>query len=187
MIVRQFAIGAGVAAGLLFAGALSARAAVVESNAAGFAVEETAHIAASPANVYAVLIHPENWWNSEHTFSHDAKNLSIDPKAGGCFCETLPGGGSVAHLTVSMVIPGKAIQFRGAMGPFLSQGVEGSLTFTFAAKDGGTDLVLDNNVGGFIKGGMGKWPAAADAMLTDLVAHLKFYAENGKSMPVNNH
>lgn len=185
MIIRQFAIGFGLAAALLPAGAWSARAAVVESNANGFAVEEKAHIGASPANVYAALIRPENWWSSDHTFSKDAKNLSIDAKAGGCFCETLPNGGSVQHLTVTMVIPGKAIQFRGAMGPFLSQGVDGALTFTLAPKDGGTDLVLDNNVGGFVKGGMGKWPAAADAMLTDLVAHLKFYAENGKSMPAN--
>lgn len=185
MIIRQFAIGFSLATALLLAGAWSAHAAVVESNASGFAVEEKAHIGASPANVYAALIHPENWWSSDHTFSKDAKNLSVDPKAGGCFCETLPGGGSVEHLTVAMAIPGKAIQFRGAMGPFLSQGVEGALTFTLAAKGGGTDLTLDNNVGGFIKGGMGKWPAAADAMLTDLVARLKFYSENGKSMPAN--
>ena len=185
MIARQFVIGVSVGTCLLVAGAISARAAVMESNASGFAVEEKIHIAASPAAVYAALIHPESWWNSEHTFSGSASNLALDPKAGGCFCETLPGGGSVQHLTVAMVIPGKAIELRGAMGPFLSQGVEGALTFTLAAKDGGTDLVLDNNVGGFIKGGMAKWPMAADAMLTDLVAHLKFYAENGKSMPAN--
>jgi hypothetical protein len=46
-------------------------------------------------------------------------------------------------------------------------------------------LVLDNNVDGFVKGGMGKWPEAADGMLTDLVAHLKYYAENSKAMPAS--
>ena len=25
-----------------------------------------------------------SWWNPEHTYSHDAKNLSIDPRPGGC-------------------------------------------------------------------------------------------------------
>ncbi len=181
-MTKQFAIGGAVAL-LLIAG--SVKAAVVESNAQGFAVEETAHIDASPAKVYAALIHPENWWNSEHTFSQNAKNLSLDPKAGGCLCEALPGGGSVQHLTVASVMPGRMLVFRGAMGPFQSQGVEGALSFMLKPASNGTDLVLDNNTGGFIKGGMGKWPEAADAMLTDLVAHLKYYAQNGKPMPAS--
>ncbi|HEY4124915.1 MAG TPA: SRPBCC domain-containing protein [Rhizomicrobium sp.] len=178
-MTKQLAIG-GAMALLLIAG--DAKAVVVESNAQGFAIEETAHIDAPPAKVYAALVHPENWWNSEHTFSQDAKNLSLDPKAGGCLCETLPGGGSVQHLTVASIVPGRMLLFRGAMGPFLSQGVDGALSFTLKPAGDGTDLVLDNNVGGFVKGGMSKWPLAADAMLTDLAAHLKYYIENGKPM-----
>jgi uncharacterized protein YndB with AHSA1/START domain len=183
MIAKQFAIGLGLATLLFIAGMLSAHAAVVESNGNGFAVEEKAHIAAPPARVYAALIHPESWWNSEHTFSQNAKNLSLDARAGGCFCETLPGGGSVAHLTVAAVMPNSTLRLRGAMGPFQAQGVDGALTFTLKASGSGTDLTLDNNVGGFVKGGMGKWPEAADGMLTDLVAHLKYYVETGKAMP----
>jgi uncharacterized protein YndB with AHSA1/START domain len=177
----QFAFGCAVATLLI---AANARGAVVESNAQGFAIEETAHIAAMPDKVYAALTHPEHWWNSTHTFSGSASNLSLDAKAGGCLCETLPNGGSVQHLTVAVAIPNRTLRFRGAMGPFQGQGVDGALTFTMKAGNGGTDLVLDNNVGGFVKGGMGKWPEAADAMLTDLVAHLKFYAENGQPMPI---
>ena len=176
----HFAIGSALALLVISA---SAKAAVVESNAQGFAIEEKAQIAASPDKVYAVLIHPENWWSSQHTFSQDAKNLSLDAKAGGCLCETLPGGGSVQHLVVATAMPGKTLLLRGAMGPFQSQGVDSALIFTLTQKDGGTELTLDNNVGGYIKGGMGKWPMAADAMLTDLVARLKYYAENGKAMP----
>jgi uncharacterized protein YndB with AHSA1/START domain len=181
-MTKQFAIGGAVAL-LLIVGA--AKAAVVESTPQGFAVEETAHIGASPAKLYAALTHPENWWNSEHSFSQDAKNLSLDPKAGGCLCETLPGGGSVQHLTVTSVMPERMIRLRGAMGPFQSQGVDGALTFALKAGGDGTDLVLDNNVGGFIKGGMGKWPEAADGMLADLVVHLKYYVESGNPMPAS--
>ncbi|HEY5338285.1 MAG TPA: hypothetical protein VIJ85_08795 [Rhizomicrobium sp.] len=162
-----------------------AQAAVVESTADGFAIEETAHITAAPDAVYAALIQPQKWWNSQHTFSHDAANLSLDAKAGGCLCEALPGGGSVQHLVVIFADPGKTLRLKGAMGPFQGQGVDGALTFSLTAKDGGTDLTLDNNVGGYMKGGFGKWPQAADGMLTDLVAHLKFYAQNGKPMPEN--
>ena len=180
MNARRLAIG--VAIGTLLIAA-NARAAVVESDDHGFAIEEKTHIATTAANVYAALIHPEKWWNPEHTFSHDAGNLSLDARAGGCLCEVLPGGGSVQHLTVSFALPDKSLRLRGPMGPFQGQGVDGALTFTLEGKDGGTDLVLDNNVGGFVKGGMGKWPQAADGMLTDLVAHLKYFAENGKAMP----
>jgi uncharacterized protein YndB with AHSA1/START domain len=178
--LKQFGIGAAFAGALIAASIMHACAAVVESNASGFAIEEHAHIAATPDKVYAALIHPEKWWNSQHTFSQDAKNLSLDAKAGGCLCETLPNGGSVQHLVVVLAEPGDTLRLRGPMGPFQGQGADGALTFTLKAKDGGTDLTLENNVGGFFKGGLGQWPQAADGMLTDLVAHLKQYAESAK-------
>ena len=99
-------------------------------------------------------------------------------------CETLPGGGSVQHLVVIYADPARTtIRFRGAMGPFQGQGVDGAMTITLTAKDGGTTLVLDSNIGGYFKGGFGKMPNAADGMLTDLVAHLKYYVENEKALP----
>ena len=177
------ALGATLAATILATSCLSARATVVEQQANGFAVEETTHIAATPDKVYDALIQPQKWWNSQHTFSRNAANLTLDAKAGGCLCETLPGGGSVQHLVVLYADPGQILRLKGAMGPFQGQGVDSALTFSLAPKDGGTDLTLDNNVGGFIKGGLGKWPEAADGMLGDLVAHLKYYVENGKQMP----
>ena len=180
--LKDMALGLGAA--LLATNCVAAHAAVLDVQPGGFAVEEVAQIAAPPDKVYAALIHPELWWNSAHTFSHDAGNLSLDPKAGGCLCETLPGGGSVQHLTVVYADPAHTtLRFRGAMGPFQGQGVDGALTFMLTAKDGGTGLVLDNNVGGYIKGGFGQWPQAADGMLTDLVAHLKSFSETGKALP----
>jgi len=177
---KQIAAGAALAF-LLIAG--GARGAVIEATDQGFAVEETAHIAATPDKVYAGLIHPESWWNPQHTFSGNAANLSLDAKAGSCLCETMPNGGSVQHLVVVFADPGSTLRLRGAMGPFQAQGVDGALTFTLKPADGGTDLVLDNNVGGFVKGGFGKWPEAADGMLSDLAVRLKFYVETGRTLP----
>jgi uncharacterized protein YndB with AHSA1/START domain len=176
-------LGIGLAATLLAMNCVTAHAAIVDQQPNGFAIEETAHIAATPDAVYAALIHPEKWWNSSHTFSRNAANLSLDAKAGGCLCETLPGGGSVQHLTVVYADPARTtLRLRGPMGPFQGLGVDGALTFSLKAENGGTALTLDNNYGGYIKGGWGQWPAAADGMLTDLVAHLKTYAETGKAM-----
>jgi len=183
MVIKQFAIGFAFATLLLVAGVLSAHAEVAESNSTGFAIFEKALSSVPPAKLYEALIHPENWWNAEHSFSHDARNLSLDARAGGCLCETLPNGGSVQHLVVIFVAPGKTLRLKGAMGPFQGQGLEGTLTFNLTPEGSGTALELDYNIGGFMKGGFGKMPQAADAMLTDLVAHLKYYAENGTAMP----
>ena len=183
-LLKDVALGFGVATALLSLNCMGAHAAVLDVQPNGFAIEETAQIAAKPDAVYAALIHPEKWWNSSHSFSQDRANLSMDAKAGGCFCETLPGGGTVQHLTVVYADPARTrITLRGAMGPFVGQAVDGALSIVLTAKDGGTALVLENSYGGYIKGGMGKWPAAVDGMMADVVAHLKTFAETGKPMP----
>src|SRR5579864_644096 len=71
------------------------RGEVIESTAAGFLVRNTASINAPPAKVYAALTDGVGgWWDPVHTFSHNARNLSVDAKPGGCFCERLPDGRS---------------------------------------------------------------------------------------------
>jgi uncharacterized protein YndB with AHSA1/START domain len=170
--------GAAVAGFLLAMQALSARAAVVESSATGFAIQQMVHIQAAPERVYAALITPAKWWNSDHTFSGNAGNLTLEPRAGGCFCETW-NGGSVQHLIVVDAEPGKSLRVRGALGPFQGQGVDGALTFTLKASAGGTDVVMDNILGGYVKGGLAKWQSPADVMLADLITRLKRFVETG--------
>ena len=95
-----------------------ASAEVVSVAGNGFELRETAHTAASSDKVYAALLLPSRWWNSAHTFSQSASNLTLDARAGGCWCETLPNGGSVEHMRVVYVSPGKTLRLRGALGPF---------------------------------------------------------------------
>ena len=108
----------------------------------GFEVRETVHVAAPADKAFAALLQPARWWSSEHTFSGSAANLVLDARAGGCWCENLPDGGSVEHLHVVYVAPGKALRLRGALGPFQGLGVEGSLTWTLKAGTNGTDIWL---------------------------------------------
>jgi uncharacterized protein YndB with AHSA1/START domain len=156
-----------------------ASAAVVDTQPNGFAIQQVIQIAAAPDKVYAALIKPSLWWNSEHTFSQSAANLTLDARGGGCFCETLPNGGSVQHAVVVDADPGQTLRLRGPLGPFQGQGVDSALTFTLKAKDGGTELTLENIVGGYMKGGWGQWPGAADGMLGEQMGRLKAYMETG--------
>ncbi|MEJ0027025.1 MAG: SRPBCC domain-containing protein [Rhizomicrobium sp.] len=169
------------AIGLIVAFALvcPVHAAVVEATANGFAIEQAVHIAAPPAKVYDALVHPAQWWDSSHTFSGSAANMSIEPHAGGCFCEALANGGSVQHGQIVVAAPGETLRLRGPLGPFQGQGVDGALTFGLKAEGDGTALMLSNNIGGYMKGGFGDWPARADAMLAQQMGRLKKYIETG--------
>jgi uncharacterized protein YndB with AHSA1/START domain len=181
MLIRGNAASALVGAAFFLTAAVAAGA-VVDSQANGFSIEEITRIEATPDKVYAALTAPQKWWNSQHTFSQDAANMSLDARAGGCLCEKLPMGGSVLHATVVDAEPGSTLRLRGPLGPFQGQGVDSVMTFSLKRNGDATELTLDNRIGGYMKGGFEKWPQAADAMLTDLVTHLKYFVENGKPM-----
>jgi len=156
-----------------------AGAAVIDRQPNGFEVATTVHIDAPPAKVYAALVHIGRWWASAHSFSHDAANLSIDPVAGGCFCERLAGGGSVAFGRVIYVAPDALLRLQTALGPLQSTGADGHLTFALVAKDGGTDLTETYDVGGYAKGGLDGWAATVDRVLGEQMARLKQFVETG--------
>jgi len=173
----QIAIGAGLA--LLLACAGGTRAAVVASVANGFEVREAAHIAAKADAVYSAIVTPARWWDSAHTFSKSAANLTLDPRAGGCWCETLAGGGTVQHLIVVLAMPGKTLRLRGALGPLQGMGVDGAMTWKITAAQDGSDVELTYAVGGFAKDGLDKLAAPVDGVLGEQVQRLKQFIETG--------
>jgi len=177
MKATDLVLGAGLALCLVLPRTASAE--VLETTANGFAARETIHLNATPDQVYDALVHPAAWWNPDHTYSGSAANLTLDARAGGCLCESLPHGGSALLLTVVFAEPGSVLRFRGPMGPFQGQGVDSALTFTLKAEPGGTLLTLDNNVGGYMKGGFDKWSGIADGMLNDLATRLAQYSGIG--------
>ena len=159
--------------------ALPSRATVTDVASNGFTLNIATHIMASPDKVYAALIAPAKWWSSEHTFSGDAKNFHADTKAGGCWCETLPHGGSALHLTLVYIDPGKALRLRGALGPFQGLGADGALTWKLEPVADGTRLYLTYALGGYNKDGFAELSKAADGVLTVQVDRLKNFIETG--------
>jgi len=152
---------------------------VADTSPTGFQLKITAHIAAAHDKVYATIIQPAKWWSPAHTWSKSAANLSIDAKAGGCFCEKMPDGGSVEHLTVATAFPGKLLRLRGALGPFQGSGVDGAMTWSLEAAGNETNLTVTYDLGGHMTGGFGDWPKAADGMVSEQVARLKKFLETG--------
>ena len=169
----------GMLALMIFPGTLAQSAPQVTST--GFLVKFDVNVNAPVAKVYDVLVgQVGSWWNPEHTYSHDAKNLLIDPRPGGCFCEKLPNGGGVEHLRVVYVAPREVLRLPGGLGPLQASGVAGSMTWKLTGDGDHTRVQLSYSVGGFIVGGFDKIAPAVEAMLREQFDRLKLFVETGK-------
>ena len=158
---------------------MSAPSEVLNASASGFSVKNTLEISASPQRVYDAIVNAVgSWWSSSHSYSGNAKNLSIDATPGGCFCERW-GKAGVQHMTVVNVDPGKRLRLFGSLGPLQDMGVAGSLTFNLVEVKGKTRLDLTYNVGGYSPEGFNKLAVTVDSVLLDQITRLKRYVESG--------
>jgi hypothetical protein len=162
-------------------GGTVASGAVLEVTPAGFAVREEVTTTASPKAVYAAILHGVGkWWNSAHTYSGDARNLSIDAKVGGCFCERIAHGGGVEHARVIALLPDSLVRVSGAFGPLQPFGLAGTLSWRMTGTPAGTKIELSYNVGGYLPGGFENIAAGVDEVLGDQLNRLKSFSETGK-------
>jgi hypothetical protein len=160
---------------LLIGGNCSAEVIGVAAN--GFEVRETIHLAASADKAYAALMQPAKWWSSNHTFSGNAANLYLEGRAGGCWCESLPGGGSAEHMRVVYVVPGKTLRLRGALGPFQGLAVDGAMTWSIKSVADGTEISVRYAVGGYVKDGFDALSIGADKVLAEQIQLLKKFLD----------
>ena len=137
-----------------------AQAEVVQANANAFVVRDEATVSADKRAVWLALIAPAKWWNEAHTFSGDSANLSLMPKANGCFCERIPGTedsgtvrleGSVEHMRVILALPDQALRMQGALGPLQSEPVNGVMTVTLSEAPEGTRITFEYAVDGYMR------------------------------------
>jgi uncharacterized protein YndB with AHSA1/START domain len=156
------------------------RAEILNQSASGFTVKVTLNIHAAPDDVYRRIVrNVGDWWSPAHTFSGDARDLTIDPRATGCFCEKLPNLGSVRHMEVVMAAPGERLVMIGALGPLQPLAVTGSMTIQLSLVEGGTKLEMTYAVAGYFPAGMNTWAAPVDGILTEQFTRLKNYVEHG--------
>jgi uncharacterized protein YndB with AHSA1/START domain len=175
--------GAALAALVITSGKASAE--LTDTSPEGFSVVERAHVSAPSDKVYAALITPQHWWSGKHTFSGDAANLTLEAKAGGCWCEAMPDGGSVEHMSVVFVSPGKTLRLRGAMGPFQEMATVTVMTWSLKPAGDGTDVTLTSSTGGYTKGGLESIAPIVDRVFGEQINRLKSYVETGApSAPV---
>ena len=158
---------------------LTGHAEVTDSASNGFTIRHVSNVASDRATLYQLAVNRiGEWWNGDHTFSGDAANMYIEPRALGCFCEVIGEAATVVHLTVTFVNPGQMIRLTGGLGPLGLMGVNGNMTWEFADEDDGASVTWTYSVGGYLDGGLDSVAAAVDGVLLEQLSRLESYAES---------
>jgi len=157
---------------------------VADQSSSGFTIKIATLIHAGPEVTYDRLVHHiGDWWSSDHTFSQDAHNLSLDDKPMGCFCEKLANNGGARFAQVIVVVPNKMLVMSGALGPLQRLAATGTLSFVLLPNKDTTRLEVTYAVGGYTSDGINTWAAPVDKVLTEQVSRLKIYVETGSPEP----
>lgn len=143
------------------------RAEVKDASPAGFTVENARVVAVDPATAWKALVGDvDRWWPKDHSWWGAQSRLSIDARAGGCFCEVAApaatGGPQAQHMLVTFVDPGKTLGMTGGLGPLQGMGLHGALEFRLTPEGDGTRIVLWYRAGGYTPDDLSKFAAIVD-------------------------
>lgn len=160
-----------------------AHAAVVASGEHGFEVQQSVNLVVPQADAYAAFSQIGGWWDNEHTYSGDAKRMTLALHPGGCFCETTDKGGGVEHMRVAYVQPGERIVLTGSLGPMLYEATTGVMDVKFERIAGGTKVTMNYRVAGFAKGNAAAMAPLVDQVLGTQMKRYRSFAAGGGEKP----
>ena len=169
MIVMSAAFGGG-----------AARAEIVSAGPRGFnlrPVTDAPNVA--PPIIWAALADVAKWWDPEHTYSGDARNLSLEPFVRGCFCEKLGLYAGIEHGSVVYAMPAKTLRIQGALGPLQEFGINGVMTWQIEPAGGVPRITSTYSVGGFADRPLADWAPIVDEVLGVQLQRLARYVTAG--------
>lgn len=159
--------------------AAPARAEIVSAGPSGFNVRQVAEVPNPAPVVWAALTDVGRWWDPEHTYSGDSRNLTLDPTVRGCFCEKLSLYAGIEHARVIYAQPAKTLRLSGALGPLQEFGVSGVMTWSIEPAGGGSKITLTYSVGGFADRPLADWAPIVDEVLGGQLKRLARYVSQG--------
>ena len=168
----------------------TAGAEVSYSETQGFEVQHQVIIQQPVSRVYqALTTEIGQWWSSGHTYSGAAKNLYLEARAGGCFCEIWIGTDGerqqVQHLQVVMARPPAQLRLTGGLGPLQQEAVAGVMDWRLSwdEEQRHTQVDMVYKVSGHRPGGMAGWAAPVDQVLGEQIRGLARHL--GESAPAS--
>jgi hypothetical protein len=136
-------------------------------------------VKAEPLVAYRALAQIGQWWNGKHSWSGEAKNMTLELAAGGCFCERWSEG-SVEHARVLLAHAGRTLRLDAPLGPLQELGAKATLTYTFtAAEGGGTTVQVTYTVIGVAAQKLDALAPIVDGVLGESVARFASFVDGG--------
>lgn len=182
-IVSRILGGAIVVSAVLAAQGI-AHAEVKDASATGFTIENRQTVPVDAATAWQALVGGiDRWWPRDHSWWGTQSTLSIDPRAGGCFCEAA-GDRQALHMTVTFVDPGKTLRLLGGLGPLQGMGLHGAMEFQLApAEGGGTSITLRYRIGGYSPDDLGQFAPVVDRVQGAQLGGLADYLRKAAGAP----
>ena len=165
-----------VAAGLAIGMSVPAGAEVKQATPDTMVSVNVAEVRAAPAAVYRAIGQVSQWWNGEHTWSGSAANLSMDVRAGGCFCEQWAAG-SVEHGRVILAQQDDTVRLNAALGPMQDLAVAAVLNFKLTPAGEGTRIEVTYRVAGTPSHGLDKLAPIVDKVIGEQTARLARFVD----------
>jgi uncharacterized protein YndB with AHSA1/START domain len=163
--------------------ALSARAGIRDASPSGFTIENSVVVPVDAATAWqALVINVDSWWPKDHTWWGADSKLTIDARAGGCFCE-IRNDRQAQHMQVVFVDPPKLLRMTGGLGPLQGMGLSGVLEWRVAAITNGTRITLWYRAGGYTPDDLGKFAAVVDSVQALQLGGLGDYLRNRARKP----
>lgn len=158
-------------AALAFLCPLAAHPEVVTASDTHFSLRQQAQSTLSVDALWQRLIHPEHWWSAAHSYSGDAANLSLEPRAGGLWREEWSQG-SVAHGRVLSIQAGKLLRLEAPFGPLQGLGAYTVWTITLEAAGDGSRVQFQEVASAPPGSDMNALAQAVDAVKTEAIQRL---------------
>lgn len=164
----------------LFAAA-PARADVASASPNGFLIQAEAEVATTPERAWRAVGQVGRWWNGAHTYSGNSRNLQVDLRAGGCWCERWDGQ-SVEHGRVLMVMEQedvRTVRYAAPLGPLQHMAVNAVLTFTVSPHANGAKITMTYRVSGDPGLTLDQLAAPVDGVLMEQFGRLSRFSASG--------
>jgi uncharacterized protein YndB with AHSA1/START domain len=140
------------------------QAEVRDVSASGFTIENSVVVPVDASTAWQALVsNVDSWWPKDHTWWGADSKLTIDARAGGCFCE-LAKDRQAQHMQVVFVDPPKLLRMTGGLGPLQAMGLTGVLEWRMVAIPNGTKITLWYRAGGYTPDDLGKFAALVDGV-----------------------
>lgn len=160
--------------------ALPVSATVTSVDASSFVVTQSYETKANAATTFAALAEPKRWWSSQHSWSGDANNLSLEARAGGCWCERWKGG-EAEHARVIFIAKDKQLRVAGAFGPMQAMALNAVLDVQLVPTATGTRIDMSYTVNGSPASNLDKLAPAVDGVLAEQFGRLQRLLHTGSA------